>query len=139
MDATTIQEIANQLGIAVDQVMEYLPAYANAQWWGFFIPLVVSIILTVVSGILLIIFKLKSIKWDAVYDKTKYYYSGNEEDRMLHHKAAKLMEFYEIGVWVSIFALAVGIIGLLICMIVCPERLIGWSTAPELMFLKSLV
>lgn len=31
MDATTVQEIANQLGIAVDQLSSYIPVYAQTQ------------------------------------------------------------------------------------------------------------
>lgn len=150
MDSTTVQEIANQLGIAVDQIMKWLPAYANAQWMGYFIPLVAFSILFVVSLIGLIFCHLKDRKWRKIYyknddwvrhlpnDTDEKIIKENINKRFLNKKAEKLSDIYYKISCVFFVIGGISLFVLLLSLFYVPSKLIGWSTAPEIMLLKSL-
>lgn len=131
MDANTVQEIANQLGIGVDQILQYLPAYAQAQIMGWIIPIVAGIVFFIIS---LIVFIKSYTSWNKYND---LYMKELEKDLESMYK--KKTNFYLIMCF--IFG-GIGVIilsGLLLAIPSSIEPLIGWSTSPELMLLKSLI
>lgn len=129
MDTNTVQEIANQLGIGVDQILTYLPAYAQAKIMGFVIPMILGIIVVVISIIVFTISYKRYNKYDNLY------YKEDEHDEKYHTLS---------GVYFTlccIFGILGGLI-LIALLLIVPrsfEQIIGWSTCPELMFLKSLI
>lgn len=137
MDATTVQEIANQLGIGVNEILQYLPGYAHSQFLGFLIPIIILSIITIISIIVFIIFTFKYRKYDIMYRKSlkvSYDFRTDEEDR-----SEQLSDFYQVGSWVTGTIACVLFVTTFIVVPICIGPMIGWANSPELMFLKSLV
>lgn len=131
MDATTVQEIANQLGIGVDQILQYLPAYAQAKIMGLVIPMIAGIILFIILLIIFIKCYTSYIKYDDAY------WGESEKDLKSTYKKKSDSNFIMCIVFGSI-----GAIVLILLIFAIPssiEPIIGWSTSPELMLLKSLI
>lgn len=145
MDTTTVQEIANQLGIAVDQVMEWLPAYAHACWLSYVIPIVMVVILLIISVITTIVFKVKNNKWDYIYDQTDNYWRLETKDKekylnekTSHRKAARLVDFYEDAYIFSLITSGILVVIIVFAAFACIGPIIGWAEAPEMMLLTEL-
>lgn len=115
MDATTVQEIANQLGIGIDKVLQYLPSYAEAQFLGYLVPLIGFSALFVICliGFLVSMFCYKKDKISC-----------------------------EISIWFAFGFGVAGVFALLVLIILGladAGDMIGWQVSPELMLLQSLV
>lgn len=70
MDATTIQEIANQLGIAVDKVAELIPQVTQAHIWSdnIVISICAVVFILALGGFIgSMIYKNKVDKWSEAY------------------------------------------------------------------------
>lgn len=118
MDATTVQEIANQLGIGVSEVMAYLPGYASGKIIGCIS--IMSICIFVIIAVLIpFLICLKK---------------ANNED-LLEYKR----DNFEFASWI------LGVLGVFVLVTVSIvigwniESLVMWTNAPELTFLKSLI
>lgn len=128
MDSTVIQDIANQLGIAVDQagqfITEQLPAFAGLKVVQNAVPLVISwaffLVLAAVS-ITALVMTSKSVR------KAKENESIWESDYLDH------ASFYVFGI-VGAFAIFALIIATIVSACTIPD-IIGWSQYPEAMLI----
>lgn len=131
MDANTVQEIANQLGIGVDQIFQYLPAYAQVKIMGWVIPMIAGIVTVIVSAIVFLCSYKRYNKYNNAYWKE------NDKEKELEYNTKKNICLGICVVFGVIGSLV--LIGILIAIPCCIEPIIGWSTSPELMLLKSLI
>lgn len=118
MNAETVQEIANQLGIGVNEVMAYLPGYASGKIISCITTISIAAFLIIVLLIPFLICLKKANNKDLSWDKRDDY----ELTAII------------IGV-IDCFALLIG----LVIIILSINDLIMWMNAPELTFLKSLI
>lgn len=122
MDTSTVQEIANQLGIGVDQILQYLPAYAETQILGNWISIISCLVI-------LIFFMITGIVSFKLYNRYK------DERGFISLKT----DIFNAICIVSFLSSAVTLIVLLILLSVSIPNIISWNVAPELTFLKSLI
>lgn len=137
MDATTVQEIANQLGIGVNELLQYLPGYAQSQFLGFLIPISILLVITIISIIVFVVFSFKYRKYSIMYRKSlriSYDRRTDEEDR-----SEQLMDFYQTGCWITGALAGVLFVTAVIVIPVCIGPMLCWANSPELMLLKSLI
>lgn len=132
MDSTVIQEIANQLGMAVDQagqfVTEQLPAYAGLK-------VVQEVVPLVIVGSLFLLFAVVSLVSLAVCARAirKVRKDGNPTSWLYYDAYSCYMSFY-------VFCTA-GITALFflffVVMLLCFDLsdVIGWSNYPEAMLI----
>lgn len=134
MDSTVIQEIANQLGMAVDQagqfVTEQLPGIAALKMWQTSIPLFVigvAFLIALIPTIVSIAIAAKQRKSD-IKGKAERRYSSFYSEDWLDYPAF----------WFFIFAAIVTVcifVGLLCAVAICVPQIIGWSNYPEAMLI----
>lgn len=126
MDATVIEEIANQLGMAVDQagtfVTNILPQYAGLQTMGSVMIAIVGVIVIVaciVSFKIACSYTAKRVE-DEKNDKSYYKYDESERRKTLMYVAIPCVIF-------GVAAIAMFFIGL--------YDALGWHFFPEAMLL----
>lgn len=130
MDSTVIQEIANQLGMAVDQagqfVTEHLPAFAGLKVIQNVVPLVIVWALFFVLLIAALI---------ALTIAVKARNKDNEDgDKMWSNRDLDDYASFWIYAFVGAFAVVALIIAAITTGCVVPD-IIGWSNYPEAMLL----
>lgn len=135
MDSTVIQEIANQLGMAVDQagqfITEQLPGFATLKVLQLSVPLYVAAVASIillVPWIIALYFTHKQRKSDAE-GKSEYRYSNYEF-------SAGWSDYSPFWVFIC-FAAAnlVAVIVLIALMAVNVPQIIGWQNYPEAMLI----
>lgn len=126
MNSETVQEIANQLGIGVDKILEYLPSYSIACFLYYFIPFLISIVLSIVCIVIFI------KNWKSYFyldNMSSYsfneYYEDNTNKQILN--LVMMFIFGAIGI-ISIILFFVGVLNI--------GRMIGWLISPEMMLLQ---
>lgn len=132
MDTTTIQEIANQLGIGVNEILQYLPGYAQSQFLGFLIPTIALSVATIISITVFIIFAFKYKKYDILYDT-------EEDDVDLRRTYRKQTDFYAYAMGIAGVISAILLIIFIIVIPLAIGPMLCWANSPELMLLKSLI
>lgn len=140
MDSTVIQEIANQLGMAVDQagqfIAEQLPAFAALKAIQAVVPLVLVWALFIVCALVSIIAILichKQVKAekkrkesDRAEGKSTYYSSYHDE----YDDHNSWFVFFVSGV----FALVILMFAIIVTGFTAPD-IYGWSNYPEAMLI----
>lgn len=136
MNETVIQEIANQLGLAVDQagqfISTYLPQFAAVQ----VIQLTTHIITCAVFFILFLIPAIISI-W-ITYKHRKSDIEGDNERRYSKYRSNENWDSYNSFCWFSTFAAIAGfcLITLILVSAFHVPQIIGWSNYPEAMLIQ---
>lgn len=128
MDSTVIQEIANQLGMAVDQagqfITEQLPAFAGLKVMQATVPIVICWALFVIPSIVSVV---------SVIIANKSCKKNNADDS----KCRKTLDdFYSFWVFVvsGLIALVMLVIALLVTGFSFTE-IVGWSQYPQAMLI----
>ena len=140
MNETIIQEIANQLGMAVDQagkfIAEHLPDYAALKCMQCYVPITILASLTllvVVASLASLAFFLRAYRTEKAKGKDSSFYSGYRgcvcEDKF---KSFWVFTWTGITAIVLIIALAVK----LSCIV--PE-IIGWQSYPDAMLIDKAI
>lgn len=138
MDATTVQELANQLHIGIDEVGQYIPAYAQSEATSWLIWIIIFASLIVIPGVLALLFFFKEQKWHNVRRANDDYHNDADK-RQLYWKADHMMYLYSHG---KLIAFVIFCIALVIGIFVIPigiESFMLWTNAPEIKMLKSLI
>lgn len=134
MDSTVIEEIANQLGMAVDQagqfITEHLPAYAGLKAMHAIVPTVmvwaVFLALAIVCVIAIsVCAKAKERDTDAWLQSNGDYYSKPDWNNYL-----SMYVFFVVG----FFAMLVLVIAIAVTANCLPD-IIGWQSYPEAMLI----
>lgn len=132
MDSTVIEEIAKQLGIAVDQagafIADNLPAYAGMKAVQAAVPLAIAWGLFMLSVVVALVSLLL-----AAHERRKC---------MAENELPRQHEMYDwdnyTGIAVALFAGIAGAFFLVIAVLVtavCAPNLIGWQQYPEAMLI----
>lgn len=140
MDSTVIQEIANQLGMAVDQagqfITEQLPAFAALKTIQSAVPLALAWALFLVCAIVSIVAILVCHK--SVKAEKKRKESDRAEGKSTHyttyHDYYNYYNSWLVFIVSGIFALIVLFFAILITGFAVPD-IYGWSNYPEAMLI----
>lgn len=133
MDSTVIQEIADQLGMAVEQagqcITEHLPEFAAMKAMQAAFPM---ILIWSLAGILVIV-SLVSLAICAYYKREKT--NEGREDGYKYYRADwdDFISFY-VFAFAGIGALLIIFVGLITTLFYAPD-LYGWSNYPEAMLI----
>lgn len=135
MDSTIIQEIANQLGIAVDQagqfIVDYLPQYAAMKTVKPILFIAITAIILIASFIVFAIYNRK-----AKVDLTERKKAFEECENHIWSRYPSFEDsFYGNVAIVSFCALCVAFLVLIIGLFIAVPSIIGWSNYPEAMLI----
>ena len=138
MDENTINAIADKLGIAVDNVGEfiqtYLPSYAGTHIVGDVFWTALMSFLVIVSLVFMLIAINKHEYWN-----TKYYKMDYDCGSIERRNASRKDDFWAtakiIGVWAFLIILVVA----LLVMCYCIPDLINWSLYPEASLIREIL
>lgn len=149
MDSTVVEEIANQLGMAVDQagqfIAEQLPAFAALKTIQASVPLIVCGSLFVISLIILIASILSTVK-SVKKEKERFYADRAALDECERYKinrhcydlALNDYDSYSVVLCSLAATLFLLVVFILAIVITVPE-IIGWCNYPEAMLIDTVL
>lgn len=138
MDATTVQELANQLHIGIDEVIQYVPAYAQSEATACLIWIILFTSLIVILGFLALLFFFKEKKWYNIRNANDHYYNDLDK-RKLYWKADHMIYLYSHGKRITFIFFCVALVIGIFAIPITIENFILWTNAPEIKMLKSMM
>ena len=132
MDQTIIQEIADQLGIAVDNVgtfiETYLPQYAALKSMQMSVGIYFGIGVT-------LLFLLLTIIWIIIINKVKVRKNDYTDERVPMHNSYNYSEFSVWGLMALAGVFLVALIFTIVYSVIFVPQIIGWNEYPQAMLI----